>query len=104
MSKSGSAVILLLDEERDFRAAEDDALGAAAFEAADDLPEDLPRGILHCAQAELVVEDAVDGLPFRLVGDEDVDAVIRGQLPLVKVLLHGEPRAEQADAPQPAGL
>jgi hypothetical protein len=90
------------NEQRDFGATKNDRLRATLDKPCNDATVLSAGGIEDLAQAQLVVDDAMDDLSIRVVRDQDVDAVKVLEPLTIELLLHREASAEQAD-PYQAG-
>lgn len=82
-------------------AAQNQALRPLPLKVLNDLLVRLPRLILDDAHAQLVVNDVVHRLHALVVRHHHLEAKLVLQPGLVKVLLHGKPRAEQGDLAEP---
>lgn len=94
----------LREEQGDLGAAQNDCLGALCDQAGYDFPVGLARGRKQFAQAELVVNDAMDDLPIRAARCEDGQSMT-GREPLaIEVLFHGEAGAEETHRGEARGF
>ena len=103
VSNSGTVASEGLDEQVDLRAAEQDRLRAALGQCGHDLAEALARLVADDADAELLVDDAVDLGALAGLGHDHLEAVLVAHPPDVEVLLHRVGRGQQADALHPGG-
>ena len=87
--------MLRLDQQANFRAAEDDRLCAACRECLDHPLIHLARGVTDDAHAQLFIDDSVHRLAFIRVWHQHVEP-LGGKAGLEEILLHGERGTQQA--------
>ena len=80
--------ILLSDQQADFRAAKDDALGPLLSKSADDGKEACPGFRGNGAQAEFIEDDTVNHFPLWFFGNQDLEPAL-DQAFFIKILFHG---------------
>src|SRR5690606_24468742 len=88
-------------QHADFGAAEDHGFGAAGAETGNGLDVDATRVLAHDAEAQLLVDDAVE-VGDAHVGNQHLEPA-RLELLDVEALFHCEAGAEQADGPDAVG-
>jgi hypothetical protein len=93
----------LTDEQFDFGAAQDHALGTCRRQPGDHVPVGLPGRCGDHASARLVEDHPVHDLPVSLPWDQHAQAMSLHAL-LVEAFQHGEARAEQAYRREPGRL
>ena len=98
--QQGDEGVVLLHEQADFGAAEDDGLCATFGQGGDGVQVAAFAVFADLAGTQFVKNNAVDFGLFGFVGDEGTDAAF-GQPVGVEAVLHGEARAEQADGGEP---
>jgi hypothetical protein len=92
------------DERGDFRASEDDRLGAGACEGLDDAAVLVSRTRQHLPDAEFVVDDAMDRRTILRTGDDAVETVLPGEAVLVEAPSIVNPVPSSPTVPNPAAL
>jgi hypothetical protein len=89
--------VLLIDQERDLGAPEDDGLCALRSETRDDSSIRAARLGRDDSKAQLLVDDPVNSLAVFRIGNDDAKAVRFAQPVAIERLFHREPRTEQAN-------
>ncbi len=89
--------MLGLEQQADFRAAEDDRLGTTGLEPVDHVLVQPPRALADNAHAQLLIDDAVHRLALRCIGHQHLQALVF-QAAFEERLLHGEGCAQQPHA------
>ena len=97
--EDGQGAVAGVEQQSDFRAAEDDALRALLLQLVHGFLVEGARAFFDAVAAQFFKDDAVDAGLCVVFGGEEVDAVGAHAL-VVEAVLHGEGGAEQADALQ----
>ena len=98
--EQGNPNVPLVDQKTDFRAAQDDPLGAVRGEILDNLKKRLFRRGFDLPAAQLGVNDVIDNRPLVLGRHDHFETVLARQSLLVETLLHREFRSQQAHLPK----
>ena len=101
VSKAGTAKSACETSKRDLGAAEDHAVGALPERPPRRSRDSAPSRPARCAPAEFLIDDAVDVVALRGIGDHRLDTEGREAV-AVEILLHGEARRQQQRPPRRA--
>jgi hypothetical protein len=96
--------ILFGYQQHDLGASEDDSLCPTLDQARDDGPISLPGFGIDLADHKFLVDDFMHHLPVFGAGYDHFKIMASLQTAPVEILLHGEGRAEQANAPDARSL
>ena len=99
--QAGKNTILIVQQERKFRASQDDGFNAVIFpHFVNDSVDFFQRTLLDDAQFQFLQDPFRDKLPVCRIRDRNIDSVLN-EIAFHIILFHGKDRAEQADLPVP---